>query len=135
MKTPREILLKQHKPANTRLDAIRRTVIACEFRPDVPLPIRCGLKLWRELVVPCRHAWGGLAAIWLVIMAVNLGMRDGSTQVANASQTSRELQMAMWEQQRLVAELIEPSKPAVAVPPKRNTNQPRSDRQNAVSLA
>src|ERR1017187_7380554 len=68
------------------------------------------LKCWRELIWPCRHAWAGMAALWLVMWGINLGLSGGQKNVMAAGSGSAP---AMWqaieEQRQLLAELIPPA--------------------------
>jgi hypothetical protein len=78
---------------------------------------------WRELLWPCPQAWAGLAAAWVLILAVNLATGE-PVQVATAQGTppAREVLMALKERRRLLAELagpnvqVEPQKPLVPRP-------------------
>jgi hypothetical protein len=139
MKTPREILLHQHRIAETRLNQIRReavrvaadvnrrsspvrelTFAATAFRP---LAI-----LWRELVLPARMAWAGIAAVWVVIVIFNLSQSDQTTVVAKISTaTIRELRAASEQRRELMLELALLPTTEPAMPPKQNP-QPRSER-------
>ena len=68
------------------------------------------LLIWRELIFPCRHVWLGLAAAWVVILAVNFSMRDHSSAVAEKSAPpTAEMILAWRQQERLLAELIGPN--------------------------
>jgi len=146
MKTPREILLNRHQTAETRLDQIRREAVrvaadvnrrsspvrelaftATVFRPLV--------ILWRELVMPARMTWAGIAAVWLVIGAINLTQADQTPTVAGASPATPQDLRAAWERQReLMAELALLPTSETAEPPKLNP-QPRSDRRSAWACA
>ena len=86
---------------------------------------------WRELIWPCRHAWAGMAVLWLVMWGINLGLSGGQKNVIAAGSGSAP---AMWqaieEQRQLIAELIPPaSSSQPAEPPRRNNPRPRSERQ------
>jgi hypothetical protein len=77
---------------------------------------------------PHPTAWAGLAAVWLVILGVNLTTRDASTVVAKrAALVSPQVFMAFQEQERLLAELIGPRDPPVAERPKPAPPRPRSE--------
>jgi anti-sigma factor RsiW len=97
-------------------------------------------NVWRELIWPCRLAWVGLAALWLVLAAVNLRLSDHPMQWAGARFTSAEGIMQSWEEQtRILAELTQPPvvySPPVntpAVPP--NPARPRSERRQDWQMA
>jgi hypothetical protein len=76
MKTPREILLGRHQTAKPVLDSIRRQVLAKELHRSEST--RDGLEFgwlqlaWQQLVLPCRTAWAGLAAAWVVVLLLRL---------------------------------------------------------------
>lgn len=98
-------------------------------RPFTPKTV-CS-ALWRELFWPCRHAWTGMAALWLVMWGINLGLSGGQKNVMAANSGSAP---AMWqaieEQRQLLAELIPPaSSSQPAEPPRRNNPRPRSEKR------
>lgn len=119
MKTPREILLEHHRTAKPKLDAIRNSITAelnnKETREQsfpfffVSSLLGCSNKLWLELVLPCRRVWSGLAAVWILIIAVNLAEHEpapaGKISAAPAM-------MSLGEQQRLLNELFADRSPA-----------------------
>ena len=134
MKTPREVLLGRHQAANNRLDQIRHAVLAeltprPAHEPELPLV----LKLWRELIWPCRRTWAGLAAAWLAILAFDLSQSERSQFAAAKTVTPPgEMHLAFQEQRRVLEELIGPVRSASPAEPRRRpTNQPRSERQTA----
>jgi hypothetical protein len=56
---------------------------------------------------PCPKAWAGLAAIWILILAVDFSDRDRSRGVAeNSAPPPPEMMAELKQQQRLLAELI-----------------------------
>lgn len=132
MKTPREILLARHQAANPKLDKMRRAVVA----DLTSRPARAGetlalllLKLWRELIWPCRRTWVGLAAVWIAIIAFNLSdAGPGPAVVAKSATPPAEMRVAFQEQLRLLEEIIGRVPQATpAEPPRRPNNQPRSE--------
>jgi hypothetical protein len=86
-------------------------------------PVTRHSSWWRELFWPCPQAWAGLAAAWVLILALNAATRE-PVQVATAQSTppAREVLMALKERRRLLAELagspeqVEPQKPAAPRP-------------------
>lgn len=91
------------------------------------------MKLWQELIWPCRRVWLGIAAVWFVVLVVNLST-DESTQVA-ASQMpapTPEVMAALREQKQLLVQLLDPvaasSTPPVAAP------RPRSETRETAML-
>ncbi len=87
---------------------------------------------WHELIWPCRHAWAGIAALWLVMWALNWerpatsnsGSSGSSASVAGLAQT-------LEDQRQILAELIPPANFPPAEPPRRNGSPPRSERQKS----
>lgn len=139
MKTPREILLARHRPAEPKLDAIRQQALAAlQGGPRTATAAsgpRNGWKLgalvhqaWFELVWPSRRAWGGLAAMWVAIVAVNVGLKVETPAGPHSMRTpTPELARAFQEQRRLLAELLPPTANPPAETPPANP-RPRSER-------
>ena len=134
MKTPREILLGQHKGRLPALDARRCAALEKAFGPRRELPTSAAsqplMTAWRELIHPYRQAWAGLAAVWVLLLAASLWPGGTATQTAAAPKPPPHEFMAFCQQERMLAELLEPrplpiSKPAKASPP-----QPHSERRD-----
>lgn len=140
MKTPREVLLESHHAAGPKLDQIRHATVAdlreCPAAKEEILPVQIALKLWRELIWPCRRTWAGLTAVWLALAVFNLTHADRHQIImAKSTVPPGELRLAFREQQQLLNELIGPPAPEPAADlPRRPDTQPRSQRQT-VSLA
>jgi hypothetical protein len=142
MKTPREILLKRHQSAEPKLDrmwdqSLAPSVAAVCNRRDSKrnlLPTAVW-TLWRELVLPSRRIWAGLACAWVLIAVLNLASSEPSTKVASQPKPrSGEELRALIEQRRMFAQLIGPlSEPAYTR--KRTSPGPRSDRAVQTSAA
>ena len=81
---------------------------------------------WREWLWPCPQAWAGLAAAWVLILALNAAMRD-PVQVVKTSKAAPapELLTALREHRRLLTELI--GAPTVVGTSKPFEPRPRSD--------
>jgi hypothetical protein len=83
---------------------------------------------------PCPQAWVGLAAAWLVILALNFMTRDEPKFIARrgSQPPSPELQAALKEQRRLFVELA--GLPAVgsSVRPRGQAPKPRSERPHEI---
>jgi len=134
MKTPREILLRRHKAVDAKLNQIRREVIGQMEKPPVARnewpPLGALLLLWRELIWPCRRTWAGLAAVWMVLLTLQLASRDPAEVAARKTPPpSPEVLMVLRQQQLLFAELVERSESRVADRPKTVPPRPRSQRQ------
>jgi hypothetical protein len=82
-----------------------------------------------ELVWRCRQVWTGLAAVWVVILAVNFSARDTELVARKSPPPTRETILAWRQQERLLAELIGPNEPHVAQPPKPFSPRPSSERR------
>jgi hypothetical protein len=77
-----------------------------------------------------------LAAIWLVILGINLTTRDASTAVArHASPVSPQVFLAFQEQERLLSELLGPRETPVAERPKAGPARPRSEGRRELMMA
>jgi hypothetical protein len=140
MKTPREILLNRHQAAQTELDRIRQTVVAEMPQPapnaekrssprELPLLLAAALKLWRELILPCRRTWAGLAAVWLVIVGFHIGGADSSGAAARTPVVpGQELRIALAQRRAWLAELAQFPR-AETVERAKPDRQPRSERR------
>jgi hypothetical protein len=134
MKTPRDVLFARHQNAAPKLDAIRHEVVAELNHQDtkaqsltINLVSWClgGLnKFWLELVWPCRRIWTGLAAIWILILAVNLSQRAPAELMARKNPTSPEMILTFQQQEMLLAELTGQNKPQAAERPKTFSPRP-----------
>src|SRR5262245_42251155 len=114
MKTPREILFTRHRSAESKLDALREETVAavCDRRPVKVKPLAVtarrhsvGISFWRELILPRPRAWAGLAAMWVVIIALKLSTHDPSRIVADRSSASPEVLAELRQQKHLYIEL------------------------------
>ena len=81
---------------------------------------------------PYPRAWAGLAAAWVVIIALNLATREsGAPEIARQlPPPSPQLRQLLREQEQMLAELTgtaEKDRPAAVRPP---VAQPRSERQS-----
>ncbi len=135
MKTPREILLKQHQAVEPKLDqmwdrSLAPTVAAvCDRRDSNHNPfLTIGWTLWRELFLPSRRIWASLACAWLLIAVLNLASSEPTIKVTNQPKPrSGEELSALIEQRRMFAQLIGPLSEPVYTQ-KRTSPGPRSDR-------
>jgi hypothetical protein len=144
MKTPREILLDRHRSTGPKLDALRETALATAFSgaecdakqpPEIraPFAIRVAQVLWRELFIPCRGIWAGLAAVWTVILVLNLPAGEKHTQLAIfSSPPDKQVLAVLREQKEMLAQFIEPMIPSPAIRPK--TPGPRGELVQTITL-
>ena len=134
MKTPRDILLARHRAAEPKLDAIRKAVLAKAITPaPEPRPPRIGafalgLTLWREVILPSRRAWSGLAATWMLIALINLAESRGSQGTTAKPTAQSNMADSFIEQQKLLGELLTDRTPATdADRPKTFTPKPHTE--------
>jgi hypothetical protein len=138
MKTPREILLARHRAAGPKLDAIRRAVVNDLNNKDVKaqsragqfgaLCLRCLGTPWRELVLPNRRVWTGLAAVWGVILIINVSQRDRVSSVTGKPVSSAPVIMSWQVQQRWMNELLtDRSMPSEADRPRNVVPRPHTE--------
>ncbi|MDD5139413.1 MAG: hypothetical protein PHY43_04020 [Verrucomicrobiales bacterium] len=135
MKTPRNILFARHQAAAPKLDALRREVVAelnnqgaktqSLLTSFAPLRLCVLNNIWLELVWPCRRIWTGLAAVWLLILTINLAQHEPSPA---GKMTAAPAMMSFREQQRWMNELFADRAPTVeAEPPKTFSPKPRTE--------
>ncbi|HUA66545.1 MAG TPA: hypothetical protein VME24_11905 [Alphaproteobacteria bacterium] len=106
------------------LDARRSTTVW-----PSSLVSRLSAALW-----PHPAAWGGLAAVWVFILAVNFSMRDRTPAVADTvSSPSPQVIVELRQQQRLLAELLGPRDIRNADRQKMFVPKPRSEHAEALT--
>ena len=124
-----------------KLDAIRRQLAtpAAELQLDQ--------KSWRDdIAASClgffripRLAWIGLAAAWLVIIALNVASSDNAHASATLAfaptKRSPEMLQALREQQRLFAELVGAASEPADAKATRFVPRPRTERPVQISFA
>jgi hypothetical protein len=78
---------------------------------------------------PHPKAWAGLAAVWILVFAVNFSMRDGSPRLAvTSAPPSPEVMVELKKQQWMFAELVGANEPLDANRRKFFLPRPRSER-------
>jgi uncharacterized membrane protein len=146
MKTPREILLERHRAAEPKLDAIRQATVAgvCDRRTPANV---VGEKwqsqtaatsilqlIWCELFFPSRRVWTVMAAVWLLIFAVNFSQRDPVSSVTGQPVRSPAVMMSWQIQQRWMNELLaDRLTPSEADQPKTFLPKPRTETNEAMT--
>lgn len=119
-------------PANWRdeiLSAAKTKSVSIPSAPDLQRT-----SWWRELLWPCPQAWGGLAAVWLIILTLNFAMREPRIEMAKAAPPSPEVVAALREQRRLYLELAGmPMNESPAIP-KSATPGPSSQHQQEIKI-
>lgn len=130
MKTPREILLARHEPATPQLDALRQRVVAdLSSAPAEPIPQRRSLiELLGEFFRLPRPVLIGIAAAWVVVIALNIASHDAAMEPSSKQGTPRPVatKQDLHEQKRLFAELVRTLNDTEAEAP-RFTPRPRGD--------
>jgi hypothetical protein len=88
-----------------------------------------------QIFWPSPAAWAGLAAVWLLILAVDFSIRDKTPVAAEkfAPQTA-EVVMQLRQQQRLLAELMGPRDTSDADRSKPLAPRPRSERAEFLAV-
>jgi hypothetical protein len=96
-----------------------------------PLPMRALRTIWRELFQPCRCAWSGMTALWLIFWFVNAHtqLADTSTRMAASTRPGSERIRLFEEQRRVLVELTGPIDLSPAQPSRRAQPKPRSERR------
>lgn len=129
----------QHQPLRQIPAAWREEILAGAQPISCPRPSTLDFRpagWFSTLLWPCPLAWAGLAAVWLVIFAVNFSIRDESHAIARKSPPpSPEFIMALRQQERLLTELIGSRETPVAERPKPFQPQPRSELRNEILMA
>ena len=136
MNTPRDILLNQHRGAEPALDAIRERVLDQELRRPAAgrksQPLNWLTLAWRQLVLPCRGAWAGLAAAWLAVLLLHLVTAEPVQQASSVALSRPGATRAQLKQQWLLrAELlgiatVRPEPPATPPGPHSEATPPRT---------
>jgi hypothetical protein len=134
MKTPREILLARHRAAEPQLDVIRRRTLAAAAPTAAAEPrwtsilVSLCLAPWRELILPSRRIWTGLATVWVALFLINAFQRDAADS-AQARRGASPSAMASWQvEQRWMNELLaDRAMPPDADRPRNAVPRPRTE--------
>jgi hypothetical protein len=120
-------------PAGWREEILSAAESAAAARPPSPvtrpswlstLNAQLSIILW-----PHPKAWAGLAAVWILIFAVNFSVRDRAPVVVEKSAPPPpEVLVELRQQRRMLAELIGPRDARDADRSKSFVPQPRSER-------
>lgn len=103
-------------------------------KPQLVL-FRAMFTFWRELFKPCRYAWLGMAATWIVLWIINADPhdRDSSSGTSVPTRAVVERVRSYAERRRDLVELTGPLDLApAAVSPKRTQPKPHSERTLAI---
>ena len=121
MKTPRELILERHQSAEAKLKAIRaEDLAACtrsaaqasrQRQPSISLSA-IARQFWQETFWPWRRVWAGVAASWLVILALNLATGDTPrTASIKPPRPDPEVLAVLQQQEQLLTQLLGPGAP------------------------
>ena len=134
MKTPRELLLDQHRKVESRLDAIRRTALATIKQNEPESSPVSMLDFLRSL----RLHLASISAIWLFIMFLHLDTGRAPAMMASVppiKPASPQVIMAsLRENRRLLYEMIEP-RASDSASDEHHLPKPRSDRRVETAVA
>ena len=130
MKTPRELLLKRHEAALPKLDALRAAA-ALPARSQLSTFNPQPASLWERLFGPNPLAWAGLAAVWVLLLAVNRSGSEAATSSASRASQPSEAAVAeiVRENRRQMAELLNLDEPQAAPTPRSELHPKRSQRR------
>jgi anti-sigma factor RsiW len=97
------------------------------------LRLRLGMGFWRivwgELIWPSRRAWAGMAALWVAMLAINGSLSDHRSDTGARASSSQDMMQAWEEQNRVLAELVQPTFAVPAPPP--SLPRPRSQAERS----
>jgi len=83
--------------------------------------------LWQKLILPSRRTWAGLATAWVLLLAINLVLRDQSP-VTDGKPVTMAAMKSYGEQQKLLNELFAGRSPSVDIDrPKNYSPKPRTE--------
>jgi hypothetical protein len=70
-------------------------------------PSRIALKLWQELVWPCRRIWAGMAVVWVAVLICNRSMEETPRVAFDRSPaTTSEMAKVLKEQKQMLSQLL-----------------------------
>ena len=133
MKTPRELLLKRHEAALPKLDALRAAA-ALPVRSQLSTLNSQPASLWERLFGPNPLAWAGLAAVWLVLLAVNRDSNAPKTTDRASQPSEASVAEIVRENRRQMAELLNLDEPQAAATPRNELHPKRSQRRVEVAV-
>ena len=85
--------------------------------------------LWRELIQPCRYAWSGMAALWLIFWMLNAQpqLADAPERRSASTASASERIQTFKEQRGMLVELTGPIDWSAATPTRRTQPKPHSE--------
>ena len=133
MKTPREILLRQHQATTPKLDAIRAGVVAELARPPARKPFPGG-----ELARSLRWHFAALSAAWVVVLILNIDPSPSPVAMIPRDKipSPEQLWASLQENRRLLLEYSDPPVAEAVEAPARRSEIPWNKRfSNAAETA
>ncbi len=101
-------------------------------RPSTPAPRPSFLS---SLLWPHPKAWAGLAAVWVLIFAIQFEARNRAPMIAAIpAPSSSETTATLKDQQKILAELLGNNEPGEVEKPRRFPAQPHSERRRSTSM-
>ncbi len=140
MKTPRDLLFGRHRPAESRLDAVRETALArLAAAPDRNASrLELSFSL-RECLLSLRWHFTALGAAWLAIVFLNVDMArspgQGEVIAREKTPSAQIILTALRENRRQLLEMIGLPEARDAAPPKTFPPRPRSEQRNETLAA
>jgi hypothetical protein len=114
--------------AKMRWDSAVKAAAAPSNTPPSPVPALWRV-MWRELILPSRYAWAGMAALWLAMLVINGNLSGHATGSAGRIAVSTQEMQTNWEEQnRVLAELSQPSLGSTDPAPPPAALRPRSEK-------
>jgi hypothetical protein len=105
MKTPRDILLEQHRSAQSKLDSIRRAALA-----DTNEPTRAAVSLG-DVLRSFRWHLAGMSAIWLFVLSLHANTSPASQRTASVPSekipSPHVMMVSLRENRRRLSEMID----------------------------
>ena len=141
MKTPREVLLRHHQGAESKLDTIREQVVANladESRREAlrPTDVRGARGFIAAFLLPLRWHLAGMSALWVMVAVLNSEPAAISPMMVAKEQTPEPPQLlaAVRENRRQVLELIDGVLVESAAAPQPFVPRPRSEFKSEVAV-
>jgi anti-sigma factor RsiW len=89
-------------------------------------------EYWDELIWSYRHAWAGMAALWLVLWLINSGPLVGrSSRINDSAVPAAALMQAIEDQRQVMAEVMPPPAEVSREAVPQDRGKPRSERDRA----
>lgn len=128
MKSPRDLIFEKHREIVPHLDEARAAALAelnsektaadeVAAEAGVSSPRRIVATLWRELFLPCRNVWAGLAVTWVCILIVSATTQPEAPPTSSEKPVARlspEVQNQLHLQRQLRADLLDLTEPLPA---------------------